>query len=169
MTVRAPFVVVDDSGKTIFRVDIAPNDDRARIMVGNPIGARAEIGPNDDGATVGLYDSTNTWRVALIGRRDESHLRLRSPKGMGVELDADHIGGNLTLFNAAGLGNARLTIGKGGSGNFTLGDSMGTTVVQAGTMANGVGVVQAGPRMGGLVGGIGGTMVVMPYAIMGKK
>ena len=75
----------------------------------------------------------------------------------------------MTLSNAAGVGNARLTIGKGGSGNFTLGDSGGAIVVQAGTMGNGVGVVQAGPRMGGLVGGTGGTMVVMPYAIMGKK
>ncbi len=170
MTVRAPFVVQDDSGKTIFRVDIAPIDNRARIMVGNPIGARAEIGPNTDGASVGLYDSSNTWRAALIGRSDESHIELRGPgKGIAVQIKADAIGGDLTLSNAAGLGNARLTIGKGGSGNFTLGDSAGAIVVQAGTMGNGVGVVQAGPRMGGLVGGIGGSMVVIPYAIMGKK
>src|SRR5688572_29271139 len=34
LTVRAPFVVLDEGGKTIFRVDIAPADNRARIMVG---------------------------------------------------------------------------------------------------------------------------------------
>lgn len=164
LTVRAPFVVLDEGGRTIFRVDIAPGQDRARIMVGNPIGARAEIGPNAyDGASMVLYDSANTMRAGVSGGKVESHLLLRGPK-TGVELDADSIGGNLTLFNSAGLGSARLTIGKGGSGNFTLGNAAGATVVQAGANGNGVGLVQAGPRMGGPIGGL-----VIPDAIMGKK
>jgi hypothetical protein len=168
MTVRAPFVVQDDAGRTIFRVDIAPNASRARIMVGNPIGARAEIGPSEfDGAVVGLFDSTNTLRVALVARQAEAELQLRGSKTLGVQLKSDDVGGDLHLFNAAGLGNARLTIGKGGAGSFTLGDAGGATVVSAGTLSNGIGIIKAGPGGFGPAGVAGGVMPAS--SIQGRK
>lgn len=168
MTVRAPFVVQDDNGKTIFRVDIAPDSSRSRIMVGNPIGARAEIGPNEfGGAVVGLYDSSNALRGALIGRQTEAELLLRGAKTVGVQLKSDEVGGDLHLFNAAGLGNARLTIGKGGAGSFTLGDAGGATVVSAGTLGNGIGIIKAGPGGFGPAGVAGGVMPAS--SIQGRK
>jgi TolA-binding protein len=168
MTVRAPFVVQDDGGRTIFRVDIAPNASRARIMVGNPIGARAEIGPNEfGGAVIGLFDSTNALRVALVGRQAEAELQLRGSKTLGVQLKSDDVGGDLHLFNAAGLGNARLTIGKGGAGSFTLGDAGGATVVSAGTLSNGIGIIKAGPGGFGPAGVAGGVMPAS--SIQGRK
>ena len=168
MTVRAPFVVQDDGGRTIFRVDTVPGGGRSRIMVGNPIGARAEIGPNElGGAVVAIYDSTNSLRVALAGQPAESELRLRGSKTVGVHLRADGIGGDVHLFNAAGLGSARLSIGNGGAGNFMLGDAGGATVVSAGTMANGIGIIKAGPGGFGPAGVTGGVMPAS--SIQGRK
>jgi hypothetical protein len=168
MTVRAPFVVQDDNGKTIFRVDIAPGSSRSRLMVGNPIGARAEIGPDElGGAAVAIYDSANSVRATLIGRSTESHLQLRGSKASAVHVKADDVGGDVHLFNGAGSGNARLTIGKGGAGSFTLGDAGGATVVSAGTMGNGIGIIKAGPGGFGPAGVAGG--VLPASSIQGRK
>jgi hypothetical protein len=164
LTVVAPFTVLDESGRTIFRVDMAPQENRPRIMVGNPIGARAEIGTNVSAASIALFDTENTVRAAMIAGQTESSVWFRNATRIGAELKADSLGGALTLFNLSGHDVARVATGRGGAGIFTLRNAAALTVINAGSTPEGVGVVQAGPRMGGAIGGLG-----VPFAIMGRK
>ena len=162
--VRAPFVVVDAAGKTLFRVDMAPGRNRARMIIGDLLGARVEMGPNNSNAAgLGLFDASNTLRGSMIADDTDSRLSLRTGKTGGAILRGDSIGGRMTLFNNSESGVVDLAVGPGGSGSFQLGDSAGASVVEAGVV-NGRGIVRAGPRYGGPLGG--GLM--LPYAIMGR-
>jgi hypothetical protein len=125
LTLRAPFIVQDGSGRTVFQVDVPAGRGLPRVLIGNPSAARVEMGPGTGGSSaVGLFDDANKLLVALAGDPRGSYLRLRDDEqtanlgkiegvGQGLflrkgdkdiaELSADKAGaGNLRIFGAGG-------------------------------------------------------------------
>jgi hypothetical protein len=77
LSLRAPFVVKDGSGRVIFKVDVAAGN-MPRAVVGNPAGGRVELGIGAGGASVvGLYDDSNKVLSALVADPKGSYLRVR--------------------------------------------------------------------------------------------
>ena len=73
LTVRAPFVVVDENSKTLFRVDVNPGSNRARVAVGDPEGMHVHLGPNrEGGATVAIMNNAIDGNAYLIGSPQNS-------------------------------------------------------------------------------------------------
>lgn len=103
MTVRAPFVVLDKAGRTIFRVDTV--DDRPIAVVGNPLGAQAVLGIDPAGnGSVRLFDVKRIPTVWLSAKAEGGDLVLTG-KGFkdAVTLSIDRGGAGLVkVFSAAG-------------------------------------------------------------------
>jgi hypothetical protein len=143
---------------------------RGMLRVGNPAGLRAAIGFTKSGQSmsVGIFDKPGPdARVSLFGGADGSSLQLKSPSGE-VELNTDGTGGLIALSSAKGSAAVALEMKASGAGEFTIGDAAGNTVVEAGVTTDGLGVVRAGPDLGGTTGAMSGGLVV-PRAILGRR
>ena len=106
ITVKAPFVVHDKAGRTIFRVDTV--GDRPIVVVGNPMSTMAVLGINGDGnSSLRLYD----------GKR-----------GLGVDLVAESGGGNLALLNGKAREVVSLSVDKAGAGRVKVANASGSSV-----------------------------------------
>jgi hypothetical protein len=142
---------LDSSGKGILRV-------------GDPTGARGVLGPTKSGGvSFGLFDQAGPdYRVGLFAGAEDSFVRLKA-KGNAVHMNADGNGGAVHIFNRQGSAAASMQSTSSGYGKLSLGDSDGDTMVEAGTTADGLGVVRVGPAMGGPV-----NLPGLPFAILGK-
>jgi hypothetical protein len=168
LTVKAPFIVQDASGATIFEVGIAAENNQPALVLGAASGARARLGvTRAGGASLGLYDSSNAVRLAIVGNPADSVFRLGG-RVNAVEIGARQAGGIIHVTN--GQNNTVATLeSRGQHGRFTLADLNGETTVEAGTVVGeGVGVVRAGPDLKGATGAMAGGLVV-PRAILGRK
>ena len=164
LTVRAPFVVMDEGGRTLLRVEKSPISGGARMIVGNPIGSRIALGVlKDDGASLQIFDNAHVQRIALGAAAGNTLLKLEEKKYKAMLSTDESEGNTLTLFTGDII-SARVASGRGGNGRMALSSGAGVPMVEAGS-ADGLGVVRTGPRMGGPPGGLTG----LPFAILGKK
>jgi hypothetical protein len=155
------------------------------LRVGSTDGARTVAGIVDGGASLALYNGPGSqYRIGLFGSQSSNFVHLRG-EDRSLRLDTDltgsslHVGaakrsvqlnvssegGAVHVFNAAGNAVSSLTENPSGRGRLSLGDAAGQTVVEAGSTADGLGVVRAGPVMGGP------TMIpgMPPFAILGRR
>jgi hypothetical protein len=59
---------VDDAGRTIFRVDIAPDRGLPRAAIGNLLDAHIEMGPGADNSVLAMYDdSAGATKANAVG------------------------------------------------------------------------------------------------------
>jgi hypothetical protein len=145
-------------------------DDRqkGRLRVGDPGGARGVLGTTSSGGvSFALFDGPGSdYRVGLLAASDMSFVRLNKSK-VAIHLNVDgNDGAALHLFNQLGNAAASLRSMPGGNGQMTLGNPSGDTTVEAGTTTDGVGIVRAGPRIGGPATN---NLTGLPFAIVGKK
>lgn len=140
---------------------------KARLAVGLPTGPRAVIGqPASGGVSLAFYDgATKDYRIGMLSvPGDVSYFRMTNAKQQAT-LTVSPTDSSLHLFNASGHSAATLSSTTTGAGKLELGDEDGDTTVEAGTTSEGLGVIRAGPRMGGVVGFEGS----LPWAILGKR
>jgi hypothetical protein len=167
-TIRAPLIVQDASGNVLLSVGTAAANGEPELVLGSAAGARVALRvTRRGGASLAMYDSANVPRVALVGNPDQSLFRLGG-RGAAVDMSANPTTSRVDVVNAAGHAGVTLEI-RGEHGRFTLGDAAGQTTVEAGTVVGqGVGVVRAGPDLGGATGAMSGGLVI-PRAILGRK
>ena len=164
LTVRAPFVVMDESGKTLMRVDKSPVSNAARMIIGNPVGSRLLLGlQKDDGAGFQMFDNAGVQRVAIGAVVGSTLLKLEDKKYKAIVTASGSEGNTVSLFTGDVV-SARMASGPGGNGRMILSAGSGVPMVEAGS-ADGLGVVRTGPAMGGAPSSLAG----LPYAILGKK
>jgi hypothetical protein len=164
LTVRAPFVVMDEAGKTLMRVEKSAATAGARMILGNPVGSRLVMGvQKGDGAGFQMYDNADEQRVAIGVFVGATTFKLRD-KQFNLMLSTSGAEGSTVSLFKGDVVSARLAGGPAGYGRMVLSSGAGVPMVEAGT-ADGLGVVRAGPRMGGPPGGLTGQ----PFAIVGKK
>jgi hypothetical protein len=145
LTLRAPFVVKDNSNRVIFKVEVAAGN-MPRAVVGNPAGGRVELGIGAGGASVvGLYDESNKVLSALVADPKGSYLRVKDNdqfaslgkmEGEGVGLfmrKADKPFAELSA-DSKGFGIARVfgTDGKAVGGLFAGAEGGGLALTAAG-------------------------------------
>jgi hypothetical protein len=143
---------------------------KGRLVVGAPSGPRGVLGqPADGGISFALFDAPGTqYRIGMLAApMSSSFLKLYSGKRQ-AELTVNPASGSLHLFNEAGYAAASLDSTAGGFGKMSLGNAAGDAVVEAGMTTDGLGVVRAGPDLGGTTGAMSGGLVV-PRAILGRK
>jgi hypothetical protein len=147
LSLRAPFTVKDASGKVIFKVD-AVSGSLPRAIIGNPAGARAEIGIAVGGAAVvGLYDDSNQSLSTLVG----------DPKGSYLRVHDNEQTANLGKFEADGTGLflrkenktfGEFSVGKAGYGIVRVAGADGKSVGGLFAAAEGGGLALTGPGGG---------------------
>lgn len=147
LSLRAPFTVKDASGRVIFKVD-AVSGNLPRAIIGNPAGARAEIGIAVGGsAVVGLYDDTNQSLSTLVG----------DPKGSYLRVHDNEQTANLGKFEADGVGLflrkdtktfGEFSVGKAGYGIVRVAGADGKSVGGLFAAAEGGGLALTGPGGG---------------------
>jgi hypothetical protein len=162
--VQAPFEVVSRDGRPIARI-VEWGELAGGVYVfgkggGSPI---AILGPIKDepGGRVAVFQADGTGS-SLTAASQGATLTLRTPGSKAsVFLQA---AGQMDLFNAGGTAAFSVTARTAGNGRLTLGDADGNTMVEAGSSRDGVGIVRAGPRLGGTTG-----TLVPPTALVGQK
>lgn len=164
--VQAPFEVVDRAGRPIVQIVQAEADASGGLYVLNQSGNHAVLigtRTSNGGGVMVVRDGTgqNSKIGALISTTDGSALMLQNAGGEDAIL-VDGRKSTMSIFNNDH--HAVVELQAGVTGQFRLKDEVGTTMVEAGTLKEGMGVVRVGPRMGGAVGLQG-----LPWAIMGKK
>lgn len=170
LSLRAPFTVKDASGQVIFKVD-AVSGSLPRAVIGNPTGARVEIGIAEGGAAVvGLYDSSGKILSALVGDPRGSYLRVKDNEqstslgktekdGVGLflrkdekqfgELSVGKTGYGITrVFGADGKVVGGLFASAEGGGLALTGPGGGKSAVSLGVTPSG-GKVRVFPAAGG--------------------
>lgn len=192
MTVRAPFVVLDDAGRTIFRVDIAPDRNLPRAVVGNLVGARVELGPGANGSSVKVFNATGKAVAGVLAEPEGGTVVLTGPAGgksavslsvestggkvrvfpaaggsARAELIADGSSGAMTVFGADGTAAAGVESARTGAGRFVIANAAGQTAVELGVLSDGRGMVKAGPAGFGAAGIVGGLLPAS--SIQGRK
>jgi hypothetical protein len=169
--VRAPFEVIGKNGRPFIRM-VEPGTDglAGGIYIYNDAGKIASM--------IGFGGGTPAGRVAIYkGDSDAGTVRAQAtlifsdhPK-LIIQTSSKTEAGivatprALHLNNLGGHAAVSLNIQEDGSGQVELGDSNGTTVVDAKVLpTSGVGAVVTGPAFGGAMGLQG-----LPWAIVGKK
>jgi hypothetical protein len=160
------------------------------VQVGNADGepTGAELSVNAEGGRLRVFDKSGAAVGGVFGGAKGGGLALTGPGGgfsavsLGVNkgggavrvfsaaggparaaLEADAATGGVTAYDQKGNPAATLASGTGGSGILQL-LSDGTTMVEAGTSKDGLGLVRAGPATRGVIG-----TVVPPHTLMGRK
>lgn len=137
---------------------------KGRLAVGAPNGVRAVLGhPQAGGISFTLWEGAAP-RLSMLAATNSSTLGVYSGK-RSAELNAGPSSSHLNMHNDEGYAAVSLVSSGAGSGHLMLGNAAGDTTVEAGMTNEGLGVVRAGPRMGGVVGFEGS----LPWAILGKK
>jgi hypothetical protein len=147
---------------------MAAENSQPELILGDRDGARARLGvTRSGGASLGLYDSANAARLAIVGNPAESLFRLGG-RGPAVDMAARPAGTNVHISNNESYAVVTLE-SRNEHGRFTLGNAKGETTVEAATLRDSdVGIVRVGPDMGGTSGAMS-SGVVVPRAIRGRK
>ncbi|MEJ0035339.1 MAG: hypothetical protein WDO68_04555 [Gammaproteobacteria bacterium] len=78
LTLRAPFIVKDNAGQIIFKVEVAADRNLPRAVIGNPAGAHVEMGPAAGGASmVGLFDNSGKMLSTIVADPKASYVRVQ--------------------------------------------------------------------------------------------
>jgi hypothetical protein len=147
-TVRAPFVVRDDEGHTLFRVDVPPDIGGARAIIGNPVGTRLTlIAADDDVATLTMRDASNKLRIGLSGSGSDKDVTGISVHGKDTVATLGETPDNRfgLLLYRGDIGSVTLTTRSTGSGYLALTNSSGAIVAEGGSKENGIGIFRTGP------------------------
>jgi hypothetical protein len=150
-TVRAPFVVENESGEVILRMTGGKSP---RLIVGNAEEGHVELGTgNAGGGIVAVRDKSATLRAQMIASDGFGQFRAQSATHSATLTASDQA--LLSLF-LGDVPSVRLRAGTGGHGSMILSDPKGTEMVGAGAIEVGgaaVGMVRTGPgrRPAGLV------------------
>lgn len=147
MTVRAPFVVLDKAGRTIFRVDTV--DDRATAVVGNPLGAQAVLGIDPAGnGSMRLFDAKRIPNVWLSAKAEGGDLLLTGNGSKNaVTLSIDRGGAGLVkVFNAAGRAVTALSSNASGGQVLVADAQTGKNTAMLSTSASGGNVMVYAPE-----------------------
>lgn len=139
MTVRAPFVVLDRSGRTIFRVDTT-DDGRAIAVVGNALGAAAVLGTDVLGnMSLRLFDAQRQASVWLSAATEGGYLRLNNKANKeALSLSTDLSGaGRVKVFSAAGAAVTALTSDASGGRVLVVDGQSGKNTVTLSTSPEG--------------------------------
>lgn len=169
--VQAPFEVVARDGRTIVRIVEWGDRDLAGGVYVFPRASTdpaAILGPLKDepGGRVAVFQADGTGS-SLTAAAQGATLSLRTPGSKSsIFLQA---AGQIDLFNKGGTAAFSVTARSAGNGRLTLGDAAGNTVVEGGSTTDGIGIVRAGPRLVAPTGGMGGTSLAIPSAIVGKR
>jgi hypothetical protein len=162
--VVAPFVVVDLAGKPILSVRANPRSMMMSTATGDSVIFVSAL------ETGGFFKarSKNASREAVVGVVGQyGAVEIRDGQGskravLALQDDNQPI---LGLRNDKNVSAAALRVGGSGAGMLQLGDAAGNTTVDAGTTAQGVGLVRAYP-----VGSPGAGLVGMPGTfILGRR
>jgi hypothetical protein len=146
--VRAPFIVKDNSGRILFKVDVGPGGNGARATIGNAAGNRIEIGSGSGGsAAVTLFDDSNTALAALVGDPKGSFLRVKDNEQSALLGRLESEGRGLSLRKGA---NEFVTLSpdKTGAGTVKVFAATGNAVAGLFADANGGQLVLTGPGGG---------------------
>jgi hypothetical protein len=111
ITVRAPFVVHDKAGRTIFRIDTV-DDDRPVVVIGNSLAGSVVMGINPEGqSAVRLFDAQRHAAVVMVAKGEGGYLSLQNTANKeSVMLSVDQSGaGRVKVFNTAGRAVTALT------------------------------------------------------------
>ncbi len=147
-TVRAPFVVKDNSGRIVFKVDVGPGGNGARATIGNAAGNRIEIGPGSGGsAAVTIFDDSNTALAALVGDPKGSFVRVKDSEQSALLGRLESEGRGLSLRKGA---NEFVTLSpdKTGAGTVKVFGASGSAVAGLYADATGGQLVLTGPGGG---------------------
>ena len=130
---------------------------------GKPI-VRAFRNPAGNGS-VSVIDQNDEQQGAVLGVAPEGPVVVMRTAGGAQRAALGVLGGKaaIELRNAAGKGIAQITEGPGSAGQLGLGNSNGDTVVEAGTLENGNGLVRVYPWRAttpGMLLGMPGTYIV---------
>ena len=137
--VVAPFEVVDKSGNPILVVTDGPHASVARK-------GRVQIARAVSNGFSILVRNASGSSVAGLGEVSEGGgVFLSNAKGETRLFGSADVG--LTLYGKADVTAVKLAIGPSGAGQFWLYDAGGMPMVNAGTAADGVGIVQTGPNL----------------------
>jgi hypothetical protein len=164
--VQAPFVVYDDAGHAIFRVEIGVRSKAPRVIVGNELGAHAVIGASDEQKASALLlsgEAGSDVAVEIIGGAS-SHLKVASSKdkrntvitasSLKVSSQSSNLqallglsgGGDFGLFVSRGdIGSVTLSAAGSGAGYLSLSNAKNEIVAEGGSKPNGVGIFRTGP------------------------
>ena len=156
LNVPAPFVVRDENGKPIFRVDRSPTTGYARAILGEVSKASAALVAVPQGGVLQLIDATGTVKVSASGQTDVTGVRVHMKTGdtfMGKSSDGQSV---VQVLNVSSYAVAELRGMSSQSGQLVLANQAGSNMVVAGMTTKGVGIVKTGP------GGMG------PAAAMGN-
>lgn len=147
--VGAPFVVSDDAGHELFRVELGPVSKQPRFVLGNESGAHVVVAADDE---------QKKAEIQLFGpSKDKSSALIEASKNPGLQIvtaDRAHRA-NIGLASNGALAfvltynevhSASLYSGPTGEGYLGLFDASGRTMVEAGTLGEGVGEVRTGPQ-----------------------
>jgi hypothetical protein len=138
------------------------------VRIGAPSAAHGTLGhTKSGGVSFALYDGPGPdFRIGLLAAPDMSYVRLNKAKN-AIHLNVDgNSGGAVHLFNSSGNAAASLQSTPSGYGRFSLGNVSGDTMVEAGVTTDNLGIVRAGPRIGGPATN---NLTGLPFAIVGKK
>jgi hypothetical protein len=138
------------------------------VRIGDQAAPHATLGhTKSGGVSFALYDGPGPdFRVGLLAAPDMSFVRLNKSKN-AIHLNVDgNDGGAVHLFNAFGNAAASLQSTPNGYGRLSIGNVSGDTMVEAGVTTDGLGIVRAGPRIGGPATN---NLTGLPFAIVGKK
>ena len=126
------------------------------LLAGEGGGRIALTGPAGGKTAVGLSVEPSGGKVRVFPQDGGAAV---------AELTAEATGGGaVTVYTIAGEPVAMLQATSTGAGRFEI-SKAGKIYVEAGVLANGLGVVRAGPQIGGSLGGA----LTIPNAILGKS
>ena len=169
-TVRAPFVVLDESGKPLFRVDRSPKGS-ARATVGEPSGARAWMTvTSSQEVQIGIADSSDQSRfvVNVNGPGKGASLKIGTRTGgVFVGHGEDEIP-KVQVINKSGWPVAELWQSESQAGRLTLANAGGSRILDAGETTQGVGIIKMGPGGNGAAA-VQGNIALPASSIQGKK
>ena len=169
LNVVAPFIVRDEDGKPLLRVDRSPKG-AARLIVGNPLGSQAILAASATGGAMQLVDSTNTVRVSAVSSGSPGHSGVVTQTTAGFAWIGDNQDGVpvIQIKNKSETPVAELRGMLSQTGQLRIMDAAGTAMVVAGVSTKGVGVVKTGPNGTG-VAVLLGNAGLPASEIQGKK
>lgn len=163
---KAPFVVYDDGGHAIFRVEVGMKTGMPRLIVGDELSAHAVLGANNNIGSAGLQlfgGGDAKGSVQVVGGK-QTYLQVGSPTDkQSIAISAASLkatskdtgeqallglttDGNYGLFISRGnTGSVVLQAGSTGAGYLALSNKNNEVVAEGGSKSNGVGIFRTGP------------------------